>query len=216
VEMAEKFPQDPVFAAVGLHPIHLTDHRWDSQKYLTLAQNKKVKAIGETGLDFYHNQKTISRQKEVFLAHAKIAQKLNKPLILHCRPSKQDSSDAYLELYTLVKKHQINKGVLHCYVGDSTMAQKFVNLGFYISFTGIITYKNAGPALMETVKQTPLNRILLETDCPYLSPEPKRTSRNLPVNVKYIGQKVAEIKKINYNKVIKTTDYNASKLFNKL
>lgn len=229
IEIANNYP-DKVYAAVGLHPIHLIDQvytdeidhekiefrtraeSFDIDKYRQLAQDKKVVAFGETGFDFYHladHHKTeiLAMQKETLLHHIALANELNKPVILHCR-------DAYAELLEFLNQQNIHvKGVIHCFSGSLAQAQEFLQMGFYIGFTGIITFKNA-KNLQAIVQEIPLDKILVETDCPYLSPEPFRGKRNEPLYVQYVAKKIAEIKEISYDKVYKATTLNAKKLFN--
>lgn len=231
VEIANEY-NEGVYAAIGLHPIHLEDQiykdkidneeiefrtraeKFDVPAYKELANNNKVVAFGETGFDFYHihdknKEKIISLQKETLKLHLDLAKELNKSVILHCR-------DAYPQLLDFLHKNgQKVKGVLHCYSGTQEQAKKFLNFGLYLGFTGIITFKNKGlDELRNVVKETPLDKILVETDCPYLTPEPHRGKRNEPLYVRYIANKVAEIKGISQAKVAEQTTTNVKKLFN--
>lgn len=210
------------YAAVSLHPIHVTKEVFDKQKYSALvSQNKDVvKAIGETGIDLFHNPEDLALQKQIFLQHIELANELNLPIILHCRGSKENPKDAYLELIEILKGlsaphlSQQVRGVMHCFSSDWEIAKQFLDIGFYIGFDGPITYKNASSELLKVVKKVPLGRLLLETDSPYLTPEPYRGQRNEPHYVRFIAKKIAEIKNISFEKVIKTTTQNAIKLFN--
>ncbi|MFA6027763.1 MAG: TatD family hydrolase [Patescibacteria group bacterium] len=231
VEIAEEY-EEGVYAAIGLHPIHLEDQiykdkidseeiefrtraeKFDITAYRELGKNKKVVAFGETGFDFYHIQdkdkkKIISLQEEALNRHLALAKELDKPVILHCR-------DAYAELLDFLSKNgQKIKGVLHCYSGTKEQAKEFLNLGLYLGFTGIITFKNKKlDELRSIVKETPLDKILVETDCPYLTPEPHRGTRNEPLYVRFVAQKVAEIKGITLALVEEQTTKNVKKLFN--
>lgn len=204
------------YVAVGLHPIHVEDEEFKRNKYKELIEKNKdkIKAIGETGLDFYHSKKNIEKQKQVFLKHLGLAREFNLPAILHCRGSKESPKDAYLELLKIVKElKKTSFGVLHCFSADWEIAQEFLKLGFYLGFDGPITFKNASPELLQAVEKTPLNRILLETDCPFLAPEPYRGQRNQPVYVRFMARKIAELKNIDFNQVVKTTTESAKKLF---
>ena len=226
VEMAQNY-QKGIYAAVGLHPIHLTDikvdeqevnfktsaEEYDEKKYKELASQDKVVAIGETGLDYYHIEKddedTKNKQKEVFIQLITLANKINLPIILHCR-------DAYDEMLEILESNQEllrNSGVIHCFGGSLKQAQQFIKLGFYIGITGIITFGKKAAALEEVVSVIDLEQILIETDCPYLAPEPYRGKRNQPQYVEYVAKKIAEIKKISYNKVSQITSDNTIKLF---
>jgi TatD DNase family protein len=206
-----------IFAAVGLHPIHVLDEKFAYDEYLKLAKDKKVVALGETGIDLYHDKNTIDLQREVFKKILEIAQKVNKSVILHCRGTQESPFSAYDELlkiltpYTLHHK-PIIKGVIHCFGGTLDQAQKFIKLGFYIGFTGIVTYKNA-EIMQDVVKNVSLEKILIETDSPYLAPQKYRGTRNEPAYVIEVAKKIAEIKKIPLKEVEKITTQNAIKLF---
>jgi TatD DNase family protein len=168
VAIAEKYEQG-VWAAIGLHPTHVGDEIFDCQKYLALAKNSsKVVAIGETGLDFYRTKdsRLKEKQKELFQQHLELTKELDKPLILHCR-------DAYDELIELLKanssKLKANPGVIHCFSGNRQQAKRFLEMGFCLGFTGVVTYTSN---YEEIIKDSPLEKILIETDCPYLAPVP--------------------------------------------
>ena len=195
-----------VWAAVGLHPVHIEDEIFNYQKYLELAKNPKVVAIGETGLDYYRitNPELRIKQKELFLNHLKLAQELDKPLIVHCR-------NAYDELFQELRKikHQL-KGTIHCFSGNYQQAKQYLELGFFLGFTGIITYSSEYDKL---IKDLPLEKILIETDCPYLAPVPYRGKRNEPAYVKYTAQKIAEIRGFSLEKIAEQTVTNALNLF---
>ena len=215
-EIAKEYNQ--CYAAVGLHPIHVKDEDFDVNKYTELIKNNidYIKAIGETGLDFYHSDENKNEQAKVLKQHIELAHTFNLPLILHCRGGKENPQNAYLELLEILKSIPVNslQGTIHCFSSNWHVAQEFLNLGLYIGFTGIITFKNAGKELLEVVKNTPLDRILTETDCPYLSPEPHRGERNEPSYILFTTKKIAEIKGISLEKAGKITAINAKKLFN--
>jgi TatD DNase family protein len=199
--------QPKAFGTVGIHPtdsegfdINLID------KLEELAKNDKIVGIGETGLDFYWetNKQT---QYKVFDAQVSIAEKLNKPLVLHIR-------DAYDEAYEFLKKSNLPSklGVVHCFSDTWETAKKFLDLGFYLGFDGPITYpKNA--ELRKVVQQTPFERILPETDSPFLPPVPFRGKRNMPIYVKYVYEKIAEIKKIDIEELKSKLYFNTMSLF---
>ena len=204
------------FSAIGLHPVHINDENFEKEQYtLLINKNKdKIKAIGETGLDFFHDENSKDLQKKVFLQHIELAQKHDLPVIMHCRGNKDNPSNAYLELLETIKNlKQTYKGVIHCFSSDWVIAQEFLNLGFYIGFDGPITFKNSTPELLQVVKKAPLNRILLETDSPFLAPEPYRGQRNEPIYVRFIAQKISEVKNLDFNQVVIQTTKNAKKLF---
>ena len=171
-----------------------------------MQKKKKVKAIGEIGLDFY--QKDFSRDEQIyfFKKQLEIANKLNLPVIIHSREANQDT-------FEIIKSFAKTNGVIHCYSGDVKMALDYINLGFFIGIGGIITFKNA-KKMLDVVKNISIENILLETDCPYLSPEPNRGKRNDSSNLIYVAHKIAEIKNISLNEVAEKTKLNAKKLFN--
>lgn len=206
INLANKF--DFIFAAVGVHPENVKDIKQkdlDELEFL-VKKNKKVKAIGEIGLDFY--QKGFSRDEQIyfFKKQLEIANKLNLPVIIHSREANQDT-------FEIIKSFAKTNGVIHCYSGDVKMALDYINLGFFIGIGGIITFKNA-KKMLDVVKNISIENILLETDCPYLSPEPNRGKRNDSSNLIYVAQKIAEIKNISLNEVAEKTKLNAKKLFN--
>ncbi len=214
VKISQEF--ENCFSAVGLHPIHVKDEEFNKEKFsLLIKENKdKIKAIGETGLDFYHDQDSKDLQKKVFLQHIELAQEHDLPVILHCRGNKENPNNAYLELIEIIKGlKQIPKGVIHCFSADWSIGQEFLNQGFYIGFTGPITFKNATPELLQVVEKASLDKVLLETDCPFLAPEPYRGQRNEPVYVRFIAQRISEIKGLTFNQVVDQTTKNAKKLF---
>lgn len=207
VEMAERYKRR-VYAAVALHPIHIDDFDFDKEKYKKLALNPKVVAIGETGLDYYYideDEKIKELQKKVFKQHLELAKELNKPVVFHCRKAYNDL------LYEIQNTKYEIRGVLHCFMGKKGQAQQFLDMGFYLGFNGLITYCRDYDAV---IKSTPLAKILIETDCPYLTPEPHRGKRNEPLYVKYVAEKIAEIKEVDFEKVAQQTTKNAKKLFN--
>lgn len=199
--------QPKAFGSVGIHPSDSegVDNK-DLEELEKLAQSEKIVAVGETGLDFYWetNKQT---QYKIFDAQVSIAKKLNKPIVLHIR-------DAYNEAYEFLKKSNLPSklGVVHCFSDTWETAKKFLDLGFYIGIDGPITYpKNS--ELRKVVQQAPLDRILPETDSPFLPPVPFRGKRNMPVYVKYIYEKIAEIKNIDIEELKKQMYFNARALF---
>lgn len=204
IEIAENNPG--IYAAVGLHPIHIKDQKFDEKAFLRLAKNKKVVAIGETGLDYYHHKDNQFDQQEIFVKHLKLANLVNKPVILHSREAADDI------LSTLMSQNPLPKGVFHCFSEDLHFAKVVTEMGFYISFTGLITFtKNTNT--YEVIQEVPLEKILIETDCPYMAPESHRGKRNEPAFVTEVAKKIAEIKKIPLTKVAEITTQNAKDLF---
>ena len=162
-------------------------------------------ALGEIGLDYYWYKDTKDKQKELFIKQIKIAKDLNKPIIVHSR-------DALSDTYEILKEYPC-RGVLHCYSGSKEMAKEFVKLGYYISIAGPITWKNAKEPL-EVIKVVPLDRLLIETDCPYLTPAPNRGKRNEPSNVIYTAKKIMEELEIDEESFLKQINENYDTLFN--
>lgn len=195
VELAEQ--NENIYAAIGLHPIYI-DEKFDAERYRELAESKKVVAIGEIGLDKKYPN---ANQKEIFIKQLDLAEELNLPVIIHCRM-------AFADLYEILSTRKL-KGVIHCFTGSLEEAQKYVELGYCLGINGII-YKMD---LNEVVKQCPLDRILTETDCPYLTPKEEGDKRNEPIFVKHIIQKIADIKGTSFDEVAKVIADNAGKLF---
>lgn len=199
---------------------------FDEDKYRKLAQSSpKVKAIGEVGLDYFYFDKFPPekipefkiKQKEALSGFIKLAEELNLPLIFHCRCEKTDPLGAYQDLIQIIEEEfgrgRKIRGVIHCFVGNFEQARKFSDLGLYIGFTGIITFKKKSEELQEIVRVMPLEKILVETDSPFLSPEPHRGERCLPQYVKFVAQKIAELKGISFEEVAEVTSGNAKNLF---
>lgn len=184
IELAEKY--DFIYAAVGIHPhdVSKCEDR-DLETIRDLAKRNKVVAIGEIGLDYYYNYSSVEDQKKWFAMQIKLAEELNMPFIVHSRDASEDT-------YNIIKENRVNSNfVLHCFSQSAEMAERYIKLGGYISFAGPVTYKKSNK-LREAIKHVPLDKILVETDSPYLSPEPLRGKRNNSMNVKYVAQKVAE------------------------
>jgi len=245
VEIAKQYKKG-VYASIGLHPINLEtglvkikideeegahfEKEFDYEKYKdlvlhSLGEGGKVVAIGEIGLDYYWRPKTTKKkelfkqkQKELFLKELNLAQELNLPVIFHCRMAHNDLIEELI-----IMNYELGiKGVMHGFVGTLEQLQKYLKMGFYIGFNGIIFKKIEGINFEENIKITPLDRILVETDCPYLAPPlPAEASakagpinvRNEPIFVKCIAQKIAEIKKISFEKVAEVSTENAKRLF---
>lgn len=205
IELAEKYDKG-IYATISIHPHNVNKIKFNLDKFKDLAKSKKVVAIGETGLDYMFcedDEKIQELQKKVFIQHLELAKELNKPVIVHSRR-------LFPEILEIIKKYPV-KGVLHCYMGRWSYAEEYLNLGFYIGFTGLITYARDYD---KVIKNTPLDKILIETDAPYLPPDPYRGKRNEPQYVEYIAKKIAEVKEISFEKVIAQTTKNAKELFN--
>jgi len=233
VEIAQKYPNG-IFVSVGLHPINLDtglvkmkkdeiegsnfEKEFDYEKYKNLARSEKVVAIGEIGLDYYWKPKTTKKkeifkqkQKDLLLKQLKLAEELNLPVIFHCRVAHDDLIEIVSEQLTANNK-QI-RGVMHGFVGTLEQLQKYLKIGFYIGYNGIIFKKIEGINFEENIKNTPLDKIFIETDCPYLSPPSVGGERNEPIHVKYVAEEIAKMKNISLDKIVKTTTQNARQLF---
>ncbi len=227
-----------VFATVGLHPIHTSRSYHDSQElgeggaeftsrgekfdyeaYKKLALDSKVVGIGECGLDYYRLETdTVKKQKEVFEQHVKLANEINKPLMLHIRNSTDGGSNAYNDSLAILKAMNSKvKGDVHFFAGGIDDARAFLDFGFTLSFTGAVTFpksKKPGTAdYEELIRYTPLDMILTETDCPYIAPVPHRGTRNEPSNVKYVVKRIAEIKGMPEELVAPVLVANARRVF---
>ena len=203
--LAKQYPN--IYAAAGIHPhdaAQASDE--DIQQLKTLYSHHKVVAIGEVGLDFYRNYSPPEVQKRLFRMFLDWAQGMQLPLIIHTR----DADDELLSILRSSGKTGW-RGVVHCFSGDQKMADELLEMGFHISFTGTITFKKSLSASL--VQNIPLKKLLLETDCPFMAPEPHRGKRNEPAFVNYIAQKIAEIKGISFDTVANTTTENAKRLF---
>ncbi len=187
--------------AVGIHPEY-TDN-YDLNDLEELIKNNKVYAIGEIGLDYHYNNENKDEQKELFNKQLDLAEKYNLPVIIHIREAMQETFD-------ILKKRKL-KGVIHCYSGSIEMAREFIKLGYKLGIGGVLTFKNS--RLFEVIEKLDLKDILLETDSPYLSPEPFRGRKNNPSNVYYVAKKIAEIKNIKVDEVIEKTTSNCKELF---
>lgn len=231
VELADMYSR--VYAAVGLHPIQLQDmevveegvsfitkaEEFKYSLYRELASKEKVVAIGECGLDYFHidekldRKEVIAKQKKVFSEQIDLANDLNLPMVIHTRGGKDKSDQAYRDMLSELKKNKPKRGgVMHCYGGPVDIIKDFIDLGMYISFNGILTFDKTG--LMEQILlHTQDDRILTETDCPYLTPEPYRGKRNEPSYVEFVVQKIAEIKRRSFEDIDQMTTRNAERLF---
>lgn len=227
VALAEQFPNDPVWAIVGQHPIHAGRHTFDHDAFLELAKHPRVVGIGEVGLDYFHlgeeyndpseadagppRSKTLTpeqhkvEQDQIFREQIAIAKEVNKPVMVHCR-------DAYADLVKVIKAEGVDRFDVHCFTGGWDDAKPFLDLGGYLSFTGIITFPKS-EKIQEVVRKMPLDRLMVETDCPYLAPVPHRGQRNLPQYVEFIARKVAELRSEEPEIIFAKTVENATRLF---
>lgn len=216
IKIASKYPK--CWATAGIHPHHLDSITSLEQTQIDLEKlvnEKKVVAVGETGLDYYHyknyphlNNKQKENQQELFRIHLTVASKYKLPVIIHCREAQSD----LLNILTHFLKTNCLTGVLHCFSGDLDYLNSILSLGFYIGFDGNITYPE-NEDLRLLVKKTPLKKLLIETDAPYLTPLPHRGKRNEPAYLNYTIHEIAKIKKETENSVINITSQNARLLF---
>ena len=205
VKLAQDY--DFIYATIGIHPHNAegaTDETW--AKLLLLAKQPKVLAWGEIGLDYYRDLSPRPIQKEVFIQQIKLANEVGLPIVIHNR-------DAHQDVLEIVKAHPPKYGgVFHCYSGSWEMAKVLLNLGFYLSFAGPVTYKNARHTV-EVATHVPIDKYLVETDSPYLTPEPRRGKRNEPTYVREVVKKLAEIKNLQFEDVAFQTMRNAETVF---
>lgn len=228
VEMANKY-KEGVFAIVGLHPIHLEElfhddeeiggqgfktraEEFNKKDYLELLKDPKVVGVGECGLDYYHcSPETIEKQKKVFREHIFLAKETGKPLMLHIRNNPKDSSlNAYKDVLEILEEYPGVKGDVHFFAGSIEDAKNFNDLGFTVSFTGVITFSHDYD---EVIKSVPLDMIMADTDCPYVAPVPYRGKRNEPFYVREIVKRIAEIKNLPEPEVAKAIFANAKRVF---
>lgn len=201
---------DFIYSTAGISPndieknIEQIDE--DIREIEKIANNEKIVAIGEIGLDYYWNKENSDLQKYIFIKQIEIANKLNKPIVIHTR-------DAVMDTLEILKKHEVNKkGVFHCCPLNRELVKEALKLGYYVSFAGPITFKNSKNA-DAIINLVPLDRMLIETDSPYLAPEPVRGTRNNSINVKHIAEKISKVKEIDIKEIAKITSENAKRLF---
>lgn len=204
VELADKY--DFIYAAVGIHPENadeLTDDILEEIKEFT--KRDKVKAIGEIGLDYYWDENPDKHiQKQAFRKQMELAKELDLPVVIHDREAHGDTLE-------IIKEFPEVKGVVHCFSGSVEFAKECLKLGYYIGVTGVVTFKNA-KKLKEVVREIPMDRLLVETDCPYMAPTPNRGKRNKSDYIKYIIQVISEIKNISYEDIERITRENIQKM----
>jgi len=202
VGLAKKY--DRIFASVGLHPNDTSEKDFDYDEFLKLAKEEGVVAIGETGLDYYRTkEENLKKQKEKFKLQIKLAREVGLPLIIHCR-------DAYEDIFSILSQEKGVRGVMHSFLSSIKNAEKFLNLGFYLGFNGIITFARDYD---KVIISTPLEKILIETDAPFLTPEPYRGKRNEPSYVEHVCEKLATLINIDKKIVATQTVDNSKKLF---
>ncbi len=204
VALAEQYPY--IYAAVGSHPDSADEVNEDViEQYRQLCRHEKVKAIGEIGLDYHYEDIPREIQKQAFIMQLELAQELDLPVIVHERDAHEDGME-------IIRSFPGVTGVFHCYSGSAEMARQLVDLGWYIGFTGVLTFKNARKAI-ETAESIPLERIVLETDCPYMAPEPFRGKRNSPAYLFRMAEKLAEIRNLPVEDIRRITTENGKRLY---
>jgi len=206
IALAEKY--DFIYATCGVHPSEtegLTEH--DVETLYEMSKHEKVRAIGEIGLDYhYEDGLDPETQKYWFKRQLELSKEVNLPVVIHDRESKG-------EAIKILKDFGVSNGVMHCFSGSAETAKELLKMGFYISFTGVVTFKNARKAI-EALKAVPIDRLFIETDCPYMSPEPVRGTRNDSSNLIHIAKKFAEVKGVSLEEIISATTKNAKEFFN--
>jgi len=205
IELAEQY--DFIYATVGFHPTEAKNITEEDKKILLpLLKHPKVVGIGECGLDFYWDKVHIDKQIDLFKWHIELSLEFKLPLIIHMR----DASEA---TYNVLSEYKNLKGIMHCYSGSAQMVPLFTDLGLHISIGGPVTFKN-GRVPKEVAKIVPLERLLIETDSPYLSPHPYRGKTNEPMRVKLVAEEIAQLRELTYKKISEVTTKNAIELFN--
>lgn len=206
IALSEKYPF--VYAAIGVHPSEVAELNEDKLHWLSVtSSHEKVVAIGEIGLDYYYEDTDRALQKKWFMRQLELARKVHKPVIIHSR-------DAALDTITLMQEMQAQEipGVIHCYSYTKESARDYLEMGYYFGIGGVLTFQNA-KKLKEAVAYIPMDRILLETDSPYLSPAPNRGQRNTSLNIPYVVEELARIKGMTQESVIEAATENTRKLF---
>ena len=199
---------DSVYYTVGIHPDDCDQYdKSEIESYLSVGDNKLV-AVGEIGLDYFHNKENKQKQIDVFISQIELAKKYKLPIVIHCR-------DAYGDTLDILKRYAPFEygAVMHCYSGSVEFAREVIRLGVKLSFTGTVTYKNA-VNLHEVVREIPLDSFFIETDSPYLTPVPHRGKRNEPKYVRHVAEKIADLRGVDVSVVENVTDNNVKKFFN--
>ncbi len=200
---------DGIYSAYGIHPNNASafNDKVANDIISYLKEDKKAVAMGEIGLDYHYEEESADKelQKEVFKKQLEIAKTFDKPVLIHAR-------DAYLDTFNILKEYEMKKVLMHCYSGSLEYAKECIKEGWYIAVGGVVTFKNA-KKLKEVVQNIPLNRIVLETDCPYLAPHPFRGEENSPKYIPLIAHEIANLKDITYDEVVEITEKNVKEFF---
>lgn len=205
VRIASRY--EGIYASVGVHPLDISEQLEEQAELLRWADHERVVAIGETGLDYYYSAEHKDLQQQSFANHLKVSAACGKPVIVHTRDARQDTLD-------LIEQYGDSKvaGVLHCFTESWEMAEAAIDMGYFISFSGIVTFKNA-EELRQVVRKVPLERLLVETDSPYLAPVPYRGKKNEPRFVREVAECVAELKGVSLSELAQRTNDNFERLF---
>lgn len=206
MELIEQY--DMIYAAIGWHPVDAIDMTEEDLNWIReLSQHPKVVAIGEMGLDYYWDKSPKEIQKDVFRKQIQLAKEVNLPIIIHNR-------DATEDVVKILQEENASEvgGIMHCFTGSLEVAKQCMEMNFYISFGGPVTFKNAKKP-KEVVKEIPMDRLLIETDCPYLTPHPYRGKRNEPSYVRYVAEQISELRGVSYEEIAEKTSDNAMKVF---
>lgn len=203
INLSKKY--EKIYSVIGFHPTEIKKYSEEAERKLEeLVKNPKVVAIGEIGLDYYWMDDPEEEQKKVFRMQMELARKLKLPVVIHTRDAMEDTVN-------ILEEYKDLGGIMHCYPGSYETAKKLMDR-YYFGIGGVVTFKN-NKVTKETVKKLPLEKIVIETDCPYLTPEPFRGKRNEPVYVKYVAEKIAEIKEVSLEEVIEVTTQNAKNAY---
>ena len=203
IDLSKKY--EKIYSVIGFHPTEIKKYSEEAERKLEeLVKNPKVVAIGEIGLDYYWMDDPEEEQKKVFRMQMELARKLKLPVVIHTRDAMEDTVN-------ILEEYKDLGGIMHCYPGSYETAKKLMDR-YYFGIGGVVTFKN-NKVTKETVKKLPLEKIVIETDCPYLTPEPFRGKRNEPVYVKYVAEKIAEIKEVSLEEVIEVTTQNAKNAY---
>lgn len=205
IKLCEEYPD--VYGAVGVHPEELNSYNEEAEnKIKELLKHKKIIAVGEIGLDYYWDKSQIEKQKEIFERQILIAKQAQKPILVHDR-------EAHLDSFEILKKTNAAETgvVMHCFSGSPEFAQQCINEGFYIALGGVVTFKNA-KKVKEVAKTVPLDKLLLETDAPYMTPVPFRGKENQPAYVKFVAEEIAQLRGVSFEEIAEATTANAKKL----
>ena len=205
IKLCEEYPD--IYGAVGVHPEELNSYNEEAEnKIKELLKHKKIIAVGEIGLDYYWDKSQIEKQKEIFERQILIAKQAQKPILVHDR-------EAHLDSFEILKKSNAAETgvVMHCFSGSPEFAQQCINEGFYIAIGGVVTFKNA-KKVKEVAKTVPLDKLLLETDAPYMTPVPFRGKENQPAYVKFVAEEIAQLRGVSFEEIAEATTANAKKL----